>query len=240
MSDKILITILFWQQDRAQAMQLAKLLADLEPEHCKSADILFVSRFDCKHDVEAEKYVSRKFNIYSYTSTRRGVGWPLGCTSIFFGAIEWVYGKIMGKKIPHYKAVLILGADSVPLRKDWISQMNAAWGAANKTKEIFVAGALIPNPARDHINGDCCLLSGKMNFLKFLAVGVQDGKVGWDWALADSFKKWGWADFPFVRSLWRCPTFTQSDWNAFSAAGVSWIHGVKDESLLELSRKNLL
>lgn len=240
MSDKILITFLFWKNDRAQAMKLARLLADLEPEHSTQADILFVSRFDCKHDVETEKYVARKFNIYSYTSTRRGVGWPLGCTSIFFGAIEWIYHKMAGGKIPQYKAVLILGADSVPLRRDWLAQMHMAWDSANKVTEICAAGALIPNPMRDHINGDCCLLSGKLSFLKFLAVNIQDGKVGWDWALAPEFKKRGWADFSFVKSLWRCPTFTQEDWDRFVEVGVSWIHGVKDFSLLELSRKNLL
>jgi hypothetical protein len=240
LSNKILITILFWKNDRAQAMKLARLLADLEPDHSISADILFVSRFDCKHDVETEKYAARKFNIYSYTSTRRGVGWPLGCTSIFFGAMEWIYHKMAGGKIPQYKAVLILGADSVPLRRDWLAQMHMAWDAANKVTEICAAGALIPNPARDHINGDCCMLSGSLSFLKYLAVNVSDGTVGWDWALAPEFKKRGWADFPFVKSLWRCPTFTQESWDQFTAARVSWIHGVKDFSLLELSRKNLL
>lgn len=239
-TNKILITLLFWEQDKAQAMALARLLADLESAHSKEADFLFVSRFDCKHDKETEKYVSRKFNVYSYTSTRRGVGWPMGCTSLFFGAMEWIYHKIVGGKIPHYKAVLILGADGAPLSRDWLSKMHAAWDASNKIKETFVAGALIPNPMRDHINGDACLLSGKVSFLKYIAINVSDGRIGWDWSLADYFKKMGWVDFPFVRSLWRKPEFSQSEWDESVKSGISWIHGVKSNDLLSLTRKNLL
>lgn len=240
-TNKILIVLLFWKADRAQAMKLARLLADLEPSHSERADILFVSRFDCKHDVAAEKEVARKFNIYSYTSTRRGVGWPMGCNSMFFGAMEWVYHKIASGKIPHYKAILLLAADSAPLKRDWIEQIDSAWDLSNKSKDIYVAGAWIPGD-HEHINGDCIMFSTKLNFLKWIALEVQDIKYrsGWDWALADQFKQWGWADFPFIKSLWRKSDFSQAEWDVFIGAGVSWIHGVKSMSLLDLARKNLL
>lgn len=227
-------------------MELAQLLADLEPKHSQQADILFVSRFDCPHDVKAEREVSRKFNVFSYTSKRRGVGWPIGCNSIFFGAMDWVYNNIAYGKVPHYKAVLFLGADSCPLKKDWLTQMHYAWDSANKVGPTYVAGALIPGvpgEGHDHINGDCMMLSGDLKFLKWLAIGVQDIKfsAGWDWLLAHDFEtRWGWADFAFIKSLWRRPTFSASDWDEFTRQGVSWIHGVKDFSLIKLARKNLL
>lgn len=240
MSDKILITILFWKNDRAQAMRLARLLADLEPGHSNAADILFVSRFDCKHDVVTEKYVARKFNIYSYTSTRRGVGWPMGCNSIFFGAMEWIYHKISGAKIPNYKAVFLLAADSAPLRRDWLAWLCKAWDDAQANK-VRVAGALLPG-AHEHINGDCIMFSGDLKFLKWLALDVQDipNRGGWDWLLADRFKQWGWQDFPSIKSLWRKPGMTQEEWDSLYGEGVCWVHGIKTNDVLDLTRKNLL
>jgi hypothetical protein len=245
-SNKILIVLLFWEEDKAQAMKLARLLADLEPKHSDQADFLFVSRFDCAHDKQTELEVSRKFNVFSFTSKRRGVGWPIGCNSIFFGAMDWVYNKIAYGKVPHYKAVLFLGADSAPLKKDWLRQIHAAWDEANKHKKTYVAGALVPGvpgETHDHINGDCIMLSGNLKFLRWLAIGVQDIKfsAGWDWLLANDFcNRWGWADFPFIKSLWRKPSFSEQDWLEWTRQGVTWIHGIKNEDLLNISREKLL
>jgi hypothetical protein len=240
-TDKILIVLMFWAGDKAQAMKLARLLADLEPGHSEKADFLFVSRFDCTHDDETARYVSRKFNVFKHTSKRRGTGWPLGCNSIFFGALEFVYHKLANGLIPHYKAVLFLGADGAPLRANWIDIFHEAW---NKSKP-YVAGAMILDPTggHDHINGDCALLSGDLNFLKWLAVTVGDVSTvaGWDWVLSAEFNRWGWVDFPFVRSVWRAPMpMTEEIWNDEAARGTVWYHGIKDYSLLALSRKNLL
>jgi hypothetical protein len=241
MKDKFLITILFWERDKAQAMKLARLLADLEPEHCKTADILFVARFDCKQDKETVEYVSRKFNVYTYTSTRRGVGWPMGCNSIFFGAMEHIYHKIASGKFPHYKSVFLLAADSAPIHKDWLARLHFTWDLAVEHRKVHVAGAWIPGE-REHINGDCMLFSGDLKFLKWLAIDVQDipNRGGWDWLLGDKFRQWGWADFPSIKSLWRKPSFSQEEWESFRKLGVDWIHGIKTDDVLELSRKNLL
>ena len=40
-TNKILITIPFWSRDRDQAMELARLLADLEQAHSEIADFAF-------------------------------------------------------------------------------------------------------------------------------------------------------------------------------------------------------
>lgn len=241
-TNKILITQLFWAEDRELAMKLTKLLVDLEPKHSDLADILFVSRFDCPHDAPAEAWAARKFNTYSYTSTRRGTGWPNGCNSIFFGALEWIYHKMAANKIPHYKAVLILGPDSAPLSRDWLPKLHKNWDDATAAGKVYMAGALIEHGGREHINGDCVLLSGDLKFLKWLTVKVGDVKLsaGWDWYLAAAFKQWGWADFPSIKSYWRIPAFTQDDWANCVKQGVDWVHGVKTDELLTISRNNLL
>lgn len=242
-SNRILIAMLYWDGDRAQALKLAKLLADLEKEHSTLADFLFVSRFDCKHCPDTIQYVARKFNVFKHTSKRQGTGWPRGCNSLFFGMLEWVYHKMSMGQIPNYKAVFIMGPDGAPIKRDWIKHLSGAWDAANKEKKIYTAGALLPAAGRDHINGDAMMISSDLAFLKWLTIDVRDikGAAGWDWILAPDFQRWGWRNFPFVRSLWRRqPPFTQEDWNAENTHGTVWLHGVKEDDLMDLSRKNLL
>jgi hypothetical protein len=245
-TNKILIVLPFWEGDRSQAMSLARLLADLEPEHSDYADVLFVARFDQKHDPDTVKYAARRFNVHTYVSQRRGVGWPLGCNSIFFGAMEFIYHKAAAGQIPLYKAVFFMGADTAPLCRGWIEKLSATWDSLNSKKQVYVAGHLIfasPNAGgRDHINGDALLLSGDLKFQKWLVKGVQDVRhnAGWDWALAGEFRRWGWAGIPFIRSEWqRLAPFTQTDWDRQISQGIFIFHGQKDQTLLELARKNL-
>lgn len=244
MTNKILIVLLFWEGDKTVTMKLARLLADLEPVHSKQADMLFVSRFDCTHDDHTLRYCSRKFNVFQHTSKRRGVGWPAGCNSIFFGALEWVYHKMAAGQIPGYRSVLILGGDGAPLKKDWLELFTEA-SRVGAEKKVFISGALVQDKSHghDHINGDCALLSGDLDFLRWLAVTVGDVSVnaGWDWILAKDFALRGWRNLPFVKSVWnRREPFTQDDWKREVNEGTVWFHGQKGLSLLEVARKNLL
>jgi hypothetical protein len=237
-TNKVLIVIPFWEGDKKQAMKMARLLADLEASHSKEADVLFVSRFDCVHDYETERYVSRKFNTFSWTSKRRGTGWPMGCNSLFFGAMEWCYHKINSAQVPAYKSILLLAGDGAPLRKDWLSYF-----LTERENGAVISGALIPDEAHPHINGDAILLSGNLEFLKWIAITVGDVSVtaGWDWLLSEEFKRKGWRNLPFVRSAWnKRSEFTDAEWEASINDGIVWYHGQKGFSLLNMCRKMLL
>lgn len=244
-TNKILIALLFWDGDKALAMRLAKLLSDLEPGHSTEADFLFVPRFDCRWDDRMVKYVSRKFNTFTHVSKRRSVGWPLGCNGLFFGMSEWVFHKMESGQIPNYKAVFVMGADGVPFRQDWITYLHREWDAANSKKKIYMAGALIldehTDRGNDHINGDCALLSGDLKFFRWIVRDVRDisTSAGWDWILAKDFKTWGWAGFPGIRSHWRRPDLNEAEWDAEIAEGTVWLHGVKNDSLINIARKKL-
>jgi len=85
-------------------MALARLIADIEPAHNQLADFLFVNRFDTPPDRDTVKYVSRKFNVFSYQSARRSIGWPRGCNGLFFGSAEYFYHmSAENRKTPRYK-----------------------------------------------------------------------------------------------------------------------------------------
>lgn len=243
LTSKILITMPFWNGDRTQAFKLARYLADLQPNFCEAADILFVARWDAKHGPETLKRVARKFNTFTHTSRRREVGWPRGCNGVFFGGLEWFYHKKKAGQIPAYRAMLNLESDVVPLVKDWLPRMVATWDELNAKKPICMAGALIPGvDRRDHINGGCCFISGDLVFLEWLVLhaGHFQVQAGWDWVLANDFAARGWGDIPGVRSYWKTEHFEPDRWDREINQGVYMIHGLKDDSLLELSRKKLL
>lgn len=245
-SNKILIQIPFWAGDRNQAFKMARFLADLQPSFCDQADILFTSRFDSRHGEETIKYVSRKFKVWKHTSKRRQTGWPLGCNGLLFGGLEFFYHKKAAGQIPNYRAIFNMEGDCVPLSKDWISHIVNEWDANRISRKvpIYVAGALIPGDAerRAHVNGGACLLSGDLDFMKWLVLTASSfqAKVGWDWILAPEFQRWGWTDIYGLQSWWNTKTFFKGDWDRVLASGVFFIHGIKDDSLLNLARKKLL
>ena len=236
MDPKILIALQFWEGDKAPAMHLARYLADLEPTHTGLADFLFASRFDCTHDQETVKHVSRKFNVRTLTSRRRGVGWPDGCNDLWFAVMEWAESMIKGKKIPDYKAIFTIEADSCPIQKDWLPKISALWDKANAHGKVYMAGALVePGP---HINGNA-LMSGDSKFLYWIArrVGGAPPKVGWDYALAREFRNWGWANLTQMKSIYHTPSFSKQQFDDMRKNDWIWIHGCKDTSLVRLGRE---
>lgn len=242
-SNKILLALQYWAGDKAQALQLARLIADIEPTMCPHADFLFVSRFDCEHDTNTVNYVARKFKTFTYTSRRRGTGWPSGCNSLFFGMLDWFFHKKVARQILPYKAVFAFEADGVPLTMNWIQQLSQRWDEINARKPVVMAGAWLENgpiPDCGHINGNA-MITGDLKFLKFLVTRIQDvgANIGWDYCLAPMFRDWGWSDMPQIRSAWRT-TPTENFFRNYIHEGTVWYHGSKDDTGIKLCRKILL
>jgi hypothetical protein len=242
-SNKILIALQFWEGDKAGALKLAQYLADLENRHTDLADLILVNRYDCKLDFQDTiKYVSRKFNTFSYTSKRRGTGWPDGCNSLWFGTMEWVYSYLEAGKIPAYKAIFTCEADGAPVFPDWISRMSAAWDATQKLdKPVYIAGPLVKGEGvEEHVNGNC-LVSGKLNFLHWITRRIADcpPRAGWDYALRYAFKQWGWANIPGMVSYYNTPRFSGDEFREMKKKGLIWIHGDKSNCLIDYGRELL-
>jgi len=233
---KILLALQFWEGDKSQAMKLARLIADLEPRHSEAADFLFVSRFDCTHDEETVKHVSKKFNVHTYVNRQRGQLWPHGCNSLWFGTMDWVFSYGEAERIPPYKAVLTFEADCAPLMPNWISEISRAWDAA----KVKVLGAYQPAPG-PHINGNA-LFSGDKTFLKWISreVGGCTPHGGWDYVMASEFRRRGWSDCKLFRSWWNTVSVSEETFQQLGREGVAFFHGCKDNSLLEIVRRRFL
>lgn len=241
---KCLIIIPFWEADRGMANTLARLLADLEPVHSDRADVLMLARFDCEPDGPTIEAISKKFNVYSYISKKRMTGWPNGCNSVAFAAFEWAYFQMTNGRVPGYKFLLLLGPDTCPLSRNWLARIHHEFDSMNANKNVYVSGCLIDHPSHPHINGDAILLSGQLDFLKWLALQASSrmGNAGWDWALASQFQNWGWENIPCIKSVWnRNVPFLEHDWiNEVHSAKTVLFHGQKSFSLLDMARRELL
>lgn len=233
---KILLALQFWEGDKKMAMKVARLIADLEPRHSEIADFIFFSRFDCSHDMETVGYVARKFNTYTEINRRRGTEWPHGPNSQWFGLMDYVYTVNVAKRFPVYKAILTFEADAVPLAPNWIGELSREWDRAQPAK---VVGAHQTSPG-SHINGNA-MFSGDIQFLKQIRdIGGVNPTGGWDYILAPTFQKAGWKNSNLFRSWWNCKTASGETFSQLTREGVSFFHGVKDESLLNLVRQRYL
>lgn len=239
--NKLLLALQYWDGDKAQAIRLARLIADIEPRHCESADFLFVSRFDCTHDEETILHVQKKFNVHTYINRhRRGTGWPHGCNDLWFGTMDHVFSFCEAKRMPPYKAILTFEADSCPLVPNWIRELSNAWDAQQARSITKVYGPRVEYPL-PHINGNA-LFGGDLLTLHKISrqIGGCPPDKGWDFILAKQFKQMGWGDCPLMKSQWQCKTMSESDIDEHRKAGVVFLHGVKDDSVLTDVRKRFV
>ena len=236
MVNRILIALQFWNGDRDRALELARFLADLEPERSKLADFLFVARFDSLLDDYTTHRVARKFNVYTLKSRRQGTGWPDGCNELWFSTMEWVQSMTAARKVPAYKAIFTCEADGCPIQRNWIEWMSLEWDRVNRAKRVVIAGALVePGP---HINGNA-LITGEPGFLTWIARrvgGVRPG-CGWDYCMKGDFERLGWANIPGMKSIYNTPTFSAENYAQMIADQWIWVHGGKDTSLIQMGRK---
>lgn len=232
--NKLLVSIQFWEGDKKQALRLAKLIADIEPEFREDVDIMFAARYDCGHDRGTTDHVARKFNVSQYTCDRRASGYPMGSNELWWGQVCHFASLRAANKFP-YNGVMFLEADSAPISPDWLSQLHRL---AVDSQAIGFSGHYIADHALPHINGNCLITPEVLPAL--WRVGGSDPTLGWDLAVARSLKKWGYQDTPLIRSEWCKQTITESEILAHRGNGTVFLHGVKDDSLHTLVRKLLI
>jgi hypothetical protein len=242
MSGKLLIALQFWEGDRAQALELAKFLADLEPKHTQVADFLLVHRVDCRAPTEIVPHISRKFNAHVYKSPRSETGWPAGCNGMMESTVEWAYCMMEAGRIPKYKAIFLCEADGGPVSRDWLAKMSNAWDQANAKRRVVIAGPLVPDTehVHEHINGNC-MLTGDLSFLKWLVRGPKMVNAGgWDYVLWPIFKQKGAANIHGMRSYYATPHFSLDEYHRMQNEGLIWVHGDKGSDLVKWGRQELL
>lgn len=230
--EKLLICLQFWDGDRADALRLARFMADLEPTFNHKVHIMFCARFDAVHDSETLNYVSKKFEVSKYTSVRKGAtGWPYGCNELVHSV--WHELLVRSRQDPKFlqtfSAGYFLEADNVPLRRDWLKAIMEEWETREPHEVIMGAWHPSCSPV-GHINGNMLFvpdLAGRISGLEGCAPNV-----GWDaahvhrfsgrWKASQLMKNWYHATKVSVDALF-CPDIP-------GGPAPAVVHGVKDDS----------
>jgi hypothetical protein len=233
---KIILALQFWEGDKATAMRIARMMADIEPAFRDDVLFLFCARFDCVHDKETVEYVSKKFPVETYTCFRRCTGWPAGPNAIWHDVTNELAARRMRGGLQEYEAVFTFEPDVVPIRKDWIDQLHLEWKNTHEQGKSLT-GCWLPfcGNGLGHINGNMLLAIDLV--LRLRMVG-SDPTTGWDdtWApvLEPHWVKAGW-----IKNLYRAVNVSDEDIKAEWIPGVkpSLIHGVKDDSVEKYARR---
>jgi hypothetical protein len=147
------IAIQFWGGDFHQAMRLARLLADIQPERTPTV-LAFCPRFDVapsREEWDTFLYCGRKFGVTRVENKRDGVDHPNGCNQLFAGVMDalsegWRAGRTS------YDSVFFVEADGVPLRRDWLALLQAEHARTIRGGKR-ITGDLVEGVGVRHVNG---------------------------------------------------------------------------------------
>ena len=154
----MILALQFYEKCAAPAMELATLLADLEPMFREDAGLALVHQpTDPSSDLVAGTvdYCSGKFRTTCVATGTGVAGWPQGASDLWVGTMRHFGEKHMRGLVPHQAIFIFDGNDGVPLHRNWLDLLiaeHALTVAAGKQ----VTGALIEgeDPRRSHINAN--------------------------------------------------------------------------------------
>jgi hypothetical protein len=237
------IMLQFYSGDFEQAKALCELIVDIETEERKDIEFVVAGRFDVPSTQldELRAILLRKFSrVFAIRSPRRGEGWPDGCNALWSGAVsEFCYMRSQGHS--KAEAVFTMEPDCLPLRRDWINQLRAAWNDAHG-KEKVVTGHLCKNEAGEptHINGNLIISTYAGKLAPKILQGA-DSKRPWDCVHGSMLLKIG-QDTPAIYQNKRRDEFSLHDWQDVNKLGVRpaiW-HGIRTMDGLKIAREALV
>jgi hypothetical protein len=158
-STQLGIAIQFWSGDQAEALQLARFLADLEPIRRDDVVLIFARRFDVEMTDDlyaAELACGLKFPVTHVQSRRRLTGHPDGCYGLWSGTAQACYDAYTaGFPIEN---VFFAEAEGVPMRWDWIDYLKRAHQKnLEQGKRVTGAWEGTGRYHEEHVNGSFCM-----------------------------------------------------------------------------------
>ena len=230
------IALQFYPGDQAEALRLARFLADLEPEYRDDVLLIFAMRFDVEITRELQKaaaYCAQKFQVTYLRSARRETGHPDGCFGLFAGIADLCYRNYC--HLWPWANVFFAEADGVPLRWDWIDVLKRAH-AANLAQGKRVTGALMPS-CGGHVNGTHmhhCSFWGDHPSLQVCRAGCA-----WDVFHAATMKA-EVGPAPGIANLYGAQSITPSVFRTLAnELGHAWLANIKDESAWKCAQELL-
>lgn len=151
----LVLNLQYWHGDQAQAMALARLIADIEPVKRDDVTFLFSARFDTEFDQSTIDYVSKKFaHVRTFRSSSRGTGWPQGPNDLFRDSYQYCI-EMMRNGNMKGDGILFLESDDVPVDMNWINHLIHEWKHCGKM--VLGCWLMEGDCGVEHINGNCII-----------------------------------------------------------------------------------
>lgn len=123
------LVLQFYDGDQAAALELAKLLADIEAKPRDDVLLVFARRFDtpmCPEIEAAAEYCRAKFPVvHDFQSRRVATGRPDGCFGLWAGGLELLWEHYLAGDHACASA-FTFEPDGVPMTKNWIWRLQEA------------------------------------------------------------------------------------------------------------------
>lgn len=227
----MIIAIQYWAKDEAQALALARLLADLEPKRRSDVILILARRADCELSEEASytaHYCARSFETRLLRSTRPETGHPDGCHGLWAGAADALYQMLLGSAIPWTvgREAFFAEADGAPVRRDWLDRLIEAH---DKTLGLGkrVTGAMMDWPY-PHVNGN--LVMDLSVVRDYPALMECPSGVAWDLHHGITLLREA-RDGHAILNVCGSKNWTPEVLRCVGTQ-TAWLHGCKDDSVL--------
>lgn len=153
----LVLALQYWPGDYGEAMELARLITDIEPAKRDDVTFLFAARRDAKIDENEVAYVATKFPVKTFQGKSDASGWPLGPNALFRETYQHCIEMIRSGRMQG-DGILFMEPDCVPLAPNWIDQLKAEWEECKaKGKQILGCWLMEGDCGVEHINGNCII-----------------------------------------------------------------------------------
>jgi len=234
----LIIALQWWEKDYADAMRLARRIADIEPAFREDVEIWFVPRFDAPlPDKGTVRHVEGKFEVQTYRTKRRGKGFPSGPNDMVHDLFHEVHRRCLQERgfKEKYDGVLLFESDDVPVSKDWIDLLLTEWKNARADGKLIL-GCRMETPA-PHINGNMIFHPSLVSQVR----GLEGCPTmhAWDVFHAPKFLPVACAS-KLIANFYHAVAVPPSRvWNKKGETKYAFVHGVKDNSLFDEALKRV-
>lgn len=230
---KFLVCLSHHGADYTQAYQMAELIAELESRKRYDVDFALI-----RHPNATEMHpqtvanLAEKFGcVHLWTSARQDTGYPDGCNGMFIDLAERMASVPMQGR---YYAWLNLEPDCMPMDRNWLNQVLAAWKQAS-ARGMLAMGHVKAQPHL-HLNGAAVYATDFADRVPLVE------KRGWAYDLINAQRILPTsADTPVIGGIWGKPHLRLNEIEAYTkqrGTKVALFHGVKESvAVFELRRK---
>ena len=167
--------------DQSEALSLARLISDIEPEFRGDGEFFLVYRKDCSLWLakEFERLVAPKFaRVVAREARNFDTGWPGGSNMLAASAFMEMT-LLQREGLCRHDGFLLFEPDCIPLVADWINQLSDQWDLTKgQNKQACGHWHQEYDPSTLHMNGNGIFRSDWFDRHPNWLVG--SGMQGWD------------------------------------------------------------